>query len=453
MNTIAAIATPHGIGGVAMIRLSGANTVNILSRVFLLTSGKNVKELESHKASFGNIYDGEEKIDEGMVTIFYSPHSYTGETVAEITCHGGDYVTKRVLGACINAGAKLALPGEFTKRALLNGKMSLTQAESVIDIIEAQSKQFLSCSLSQRDGALYKKIKAISKVILDITVQIAAWIDFPEEGLDDFEVTSQLGQITECELQLKLLLESYETGRVLRDGVITAIVGKPNVGKSTIMNLLANEERSIVTDIAGTTRDIVEEYVNIGGIVLRLSDCAGLRDATDEVEELGVKRMLKRIDEADIVLAVFDHSRPLEKDDYLVIEKIKDKNKICIINKIDLKNKLDFTFLATQFNSVIEIEARNPDFRDTLNRRIKKALKLSNLDMSAGFLANERQRQCAVSAEKALSDAIDGINNGITPDATGVMLERALEFLYELSGEKVSDNVIDEVFRRFCVGK
>ncbi|MDR1754988.1 MAG: tRNA uridine-5-carboxymethylaminomethyl(34) synthesis GTPase MnmE [Eubacterium sp.] len=453
MNTIAAISTPPGTGGLAVIRISGNEAVNILGRIFLPASGKKVKELKSHTTVYGNIYDGEEKIDDGMATFFYSPNSYTGETIAEISCHGGSFVTKRVLSACINAGAKPALPGEFTKRAVLNGKMTLTQAESVIYIIEAQSRQYLSYSINQREGALYKKIMHIRKIIFDITVQIAAWIDFSEEGLDDFEITSQLGQITECGLQLKLLLESYDIGKVLRDGIITAIIGKPNVGKSTIMNLLVGNERSIVTDIAGTTRDIVEEYVNIGDVSLRLSDCAGLRDAGDEVEKIGVERMLKRLEESELVLAVFDNSRPLEKEDYIILEKIKDKPKVCIINKIDLENQLDLTFLATKFNSVIEIEARKSDYLEHLNGAIQKVLQLSRIDMSAGFIANERQRQCAIQAEKAISNAIESIRKGITLDATGVILEEALVHLAELSGENVSDEIIDEVFNRFCVGK
>jgi tRNA modification GTPase len=446
-GTIAAIATPRGTGGVAMVRISGEGAVSIAESVF-----RSAKPPTPRTAVYGNIYDGTERIDDGVLTFFPAPHSYTGEDVAEITCHGGLYVTDRVLRACLNAGARLASAGEFTKRALLNGKLSLTQAESVIDIINSQNKQYLSCSLAQRNGALYKKIEGISSTILDITVQIAAWIDYPDE-LDSFEISSFLGQLADSRLKLQLMLESYDVGRVMREGVVTAIVGKPNVGKSTIMNLLSKSERSIVTGIAGTTRDIVEESVNIGDVTLRLCDCAGLRETSDEVEEIGVSLMLSRIEQCELALAVFDNSKPLEKEDYDLIGRLKGKNAICVINKADLSNRLDLTYLATKFNSVVEISATNAASFEPLTALICKALKLGRVDMSMGFIANERQRECAVRAERALEEAIDGITAGMTLDALGVTLENALGSLYELSGKSVSETVIEEVFARFCVGK
>jgi len=335
----------------------------------------------------------------------------------------------------------------------MNGKISLTQAESVIDIISAQNRQYLSANLAQRDGALYHKIEEISNIILDITVQIAAWIDYPDEGLDSFETSSFLGQLTDCKTKLQLLLESFEIGRVLREGVLTAIVGKPNAGKSTLMNLLAKSDRSIVTDIAGTTRDIIEESVNIGDVTLRLCDCAGLRDADNEVEEIGVNIMLKRLELCELALAVFDNSLPLDKNDYLLLEKLKGKNAVCIINKADLESQLDLTVLATKFANVIEISAKDPASFEPLAAVITKVLQLGRVDMSAGFIANERQRECAALAEKALAEAVDGITAGMTLDALGVTLENALESLYELSGKNVSETVVDEVFKRFCVGK
>ncbi|MCL2018403.1 MAG: tRNA uridine-5-carboxymethylaminomethyl(34) synthesis GTPase MnmE [Oscillospiraceae bacterium] len=458
MKTIAAIATPRGIGGISVIRISGDNTVNIVRRVFKAVNGEKIGKISSNTAVYGNTFDGNEKLDDGILTLFLSPHSYTGEDVAEITCHGGIYVTERVLRACLNAGARLAGAGEFTKRALLNGKLSLTQAESVTDIIYSHNRQYLACSLAQRDGALFKKIEDISGIILEITAQIAAWIDYPDESLDSFETSSFLGQLADCHAKLQLLLESFELGKVLREGILTAIVGKPNSGKSTIMNLLTKSDRSIVTDIAGTTRDVIEESVNIGEITLRLCDCAGLRDAKDEVEEIGINIMLKRLEQCELALAVFDNSRPLEKEDYILLEKLKGngqapKNAICIINKADLKNRLDLTFLATQFSNVIEISAKKNSSFEPLAAVINKTLQLGRVDMSAGFIANERQRECAFLAEKSLEKAIEGITSGMTLDALGVTLESTLESLYELSGKSVSETVIDEVFKRFCVGK
>jgi tRNA modification GTPase len=453
MTTIAAIATPRGTGGLSVIRISGNNAINVARRVFRAANNKRIGKINSHTAVYGYIYEGKEKLDDGMMTIFFAPNSYTGENAAEISCHGGIYVTERVLRACISAGARLAGAGEFTKRALLNGKISLTQAESVIDIINSQNKQYLTYSLAQRGGALYKKTEEISAIILDITVQIAAWIDYPDESLDSFETSSFLGQLADCRTKLQLLLETFEIGRILREGVLTAIVGKPNAGKSTLMNLLVKSDRSIVTDIAGTTRDIVEESVNIGDMILRLCDCAGLREAGDMVEEIGVNIMLKRLEQCELALAVFDNSRPLEREDYTLLEKLKGKNAICIINKADLKNRLDLTFLATQFKNVIKISAKEAASFEPLAAVINKKLKLKRVDMSGGFLANERQRECALLAEKALGKAISGITAGATLDTLGVTLEGALESLYELSGKNVSETVIDEVFKRFCVGK
>jgi tRNA modification GTPase len=456
MKTIAAIATPRGIGGISVIRISGDEAINVAGRVFTPVKGKTAAEMQPNTAVYGDICENNEKIDDGVLTIFIAPNSYTGENTAEITCHGGIYVTERVLRACLNAGAKLATAGEFTKRALLNGKISLTQAESVIDIINSQNKQYLTYSLAQRDGALFRKIESIAEIILDITVQIAAWIDYPDEDtntLDSYETSSFLGQLTDCRTKLQLLLESFEIGKILRDGIVTAIVGKPNVGKSTLMNLLTKSERSIVTEIEGTTRDIIEESVNIGEVVLRLCDCAGIRDADDKVEQIGVDLMLKRLEQCELALAVFDNSRPLEKEDYALLEKLKGKNAICVINKADLENRLDLTFLATQFKSVVEISAKDPASFEPLTALICKNMQLSRIDMNSGFIANERQRECAFSAEKSIGEAVEGITAGMTLDALGVTLEEALSSLYELSGKSVSETVIDEVFKRFCVGK
>ena len=448
-DTITAIATPRGTGGVSMVRISGPDAADVACKVMRRSAG----ELRSRIAAYGDIYDGDEKIDDGMLTYFKSPNSYTGEDTAEITCHGGIYVTDRVLRACIDAGARLAEPGEFTKRALLNGKLTLTQAESVIDIINAGNKQYLSCSLAQRDGALYHRLEEISHNILDISAQIAAWIDYPDEALDSFETSSFLGQLADCRTKLQLMLESYDIGRIMREGIVTSIVGKPNAGKSTVMNLLTKTERSIVTEIAGTTRDIVEESVNIGDVVLRLCDCAGLRQAGDKVEEIGVSIMLRRLEQSELALAVFDNSKPLEQDDYTLVEKLKGKNVICVINKADLENKLDLTYLATKFGEVIEISAKDPSSFEPLTSLISRTLRLNRIDMSMGFIANERQRECARRAEKLLGRAIGGITAGMTLDTLGVTLESALESLYELSGKNMSETVIDEVFRRFCVGK
>lgn len=453
MSTIAAIATPPATGGISVIRISGERALEIAAAVFKPAGDRVISEMKGYTACYGNIYSGEQRLDDGVLLVFRAPHSYTGENVAEITCHGGILITRRVLRACLDAGATQAEAGEFTRRALLAGKMTLTQAEAVADIINSKSDQYLKCAAAQMDGALYKKISAIKQTILDLAVQISAWIDYPDEGLDDFEISSQIGQLTDCRLKLKLLLESYDVGQALRDGISVAIVGKPNVGKSTLMNLLVGCERSIVTDIEGTTRDIVEENVILGGTLLRIADCAGIRETDNPVERIGVVKMERRLEQSQLVFAVFDYSRPLEAEDYRLIEKLKGRHVLCIINKLDLKNQLDMAYLATQFGKVIEISANDPESLKMLNDAAAGMINPERLDISAGFIANERQRAAALKAEAAIGEAVDGIQAGVTLDATGVMLETALDSLMELTGERVSDEVIDQVFKRFCVGK
>lgn len=453
-NTIAAIATPQAVGGVSMIRISGENAIAVAKSVFRpAVKSKDIADMNGYTACYGYVFDGEEQIDDGILLVFKAPHSYTGEDVAEISCHGGIYVTRRVLQACLNNGAEMAEAGEFTKRALLNGKMSLTQAEAVIDTINTQSKQFLDCNQAQRDGALYKRIDFISEKILDISVEIAAFVDYPDETEDEFDTSPMESQLATCLEQLDTLLKSYDIGKLLRDGISTAIVGKPNVGKSTLMNLLTGTERSIVTDIAGTTRDIVEETVVLGDIVLNVADCAGIRETSDVVEGIGVKIMLDRLKTSSLILAVFDNSRPLSEEDKSLLTYLENKNVICIINKSDLEQKIDVAFLQQHFEKIITLSAKERNAVQLLNDAVSQTLSLHSMDMQAGFLANERQRRCAISAKNAIATALEGVQNGITLDATGLMLESALQSLYELSGKTVSERVIEEVFKRFCVGK
>jgi tRNA modification GTPase len=445
-----------------MIRISGDGALVIAGKVFSPYKGKTVAEMSGYTAAYGEIYDeknnNKSKIDDGILIVYKAPKSYTGEDVAEITCHGGVYVARRVLRACVNAGAELAEAGEFTKRAVLNGKITLTQAESVIDVINSASEQYLACSNSQKSGSLYRRVNEIAEKILGVSSHISAWIDYPEEvqaeGLDSFETSSHIGQLTDCRLQLSLLLKSYEIAATMREGVVTAIVGKPNVGKSTLMNLLTQKDRSIVTDIPGTTRDIIEDTVNIGGTLIRLCDCAGIRETDDIVEKIGIEYMYRQIEESSLVLAVFDNSRPLEDDDYALIERIKGKNSICVINKSDLESSYDFAVLPDKFKHVVRLCAKDSASRETLTAVINKVYDTHSLDMSAGFIANERQRACVAEAEDLLVQAIDGIESGGAPlDATGFLLENVLDALYRLSGKNASAEIVDEVFRNFCVGK
>lgn len=452
MSTVCAIATPAAVGGISVVRISGERAIEVAEKVFLPVS-KRVSEMRGYTAAYGKITDGEERLDDGVLLVFRAPHSYTGEDVCEISCHGGIYVTQRVVRACIKAGAEPAAAGEFTKRALLNGKMSLTQAEAVADIISAQGEQILACSNAMREGALYREAERISDEITEVSSRISAWIDYPDD--DTPAVTGEWlkERLEEINADFDRLLRNYDAGKLIREGISCAIVGKPNVGKSTLMNLLSGEERSIVSSVAGTTRDVVEETVNVGGAVLRLSDCAGIRETDDEVEKIGVEIMLKKLKNADIVLAVFDGSREASDEDERLFGLIGGKTVIPVVNKSDLELKLDIPLLEERLGKCVVISAKDPGSIELLGAEISSRLDLNGFDANAGFLANERQRDCVIRAKSAVESALCSVKAGITPDAVGVELEQALNAVFELSGKSASEEVIARVFERFCVGK
>lgn len=453
MSTVCAIATPPAAGGISVIRISGERAAEIVARVFRPASGRSAEELAGYRAAYGKIYDGDELLDDGVLLMFRAPHSYTGEDTAEISCHGGIYVTRRVLSACVKAGAQPAGPGEFTKRALLNGKLSLTQAEAVADIISAQGGQLLSCANGQRDGALFRRMEDCAARIMEVSSQISAWIDYPD---DDTPVVTQewlTRKLSAVQGMFRELLAGYDTGRMLREGISCAIVGKPNAGKSTLMNSLAGQQRSIVSDIAGTTRDIVEETVALGDIVLRIADCAGIRETSDPIEKIGVDIMLKRLESADIILAVFDGSRELSDEDERLLKLLSGRNVVAVVNKTDLPQKLDVSVIEAALGAPVKLSAKQDNAAALLERAVSERLDLGRLDPDAGFIANERQRDCIIRASDAVDGALSAAQLGVTPDAVGVMLEQALDAVYELSGKRAGDEVIDEVFRRFCVGK
>ena len=453
MSTVCAIATPPAAGGISVIRISGEKAAEIAARVFRPVSGKSAEELPGYRAAYGKIYDDDELLDDGVLLMYRAPHSYTGEDTAEISCHGGIYVTRRVLSACVKAGAQPAGPGEFTKRALLNGKLSLTQAEAVADIISAQGGQLLSCANGQRDGALFRRMEDCAAKIMEVSSQISAWIDYPD---DDTPVVTQewlTEKLSAVQDMFRELLAGYDTGRMLREGISCAIVGKPNAGKSTLMNSLAGQQRSIVSDIEGTTRDIVEETVSLGDIVLRIADCAGIRETSDPIEKIGVDIMLKRLESADIILAVFDGSRELSAEDERLLKLLSGKNTVAIVNKSDLPQKLDCAAIESVLGAPVKLSAKQDNAAVLFERTVSERLDLDRLDPDAGFIANERQRDCIIRASEAVDGALSAAELGVTPDAVGVMLEQALDAVYELSGKRAGDEVIDEVFRRFCVGK
>lgn len=453
MSTIAAISTGMAAGGIGIVRISGENAIKIADSIFSSVSGRKIADISGYSALYGKAVDGEAVLDTAVALLFRAPKSYTGEDVVEISCHGGLYITKRVLRAALSAGAVPAEPGEFTKRAFLNGKMDLTGAESVMNLISAQGEEAEKIALGILEGGLFREIKKISDKLLYDMALLSAWVDYPYEEIDELSSENLGGDIRNGIESLEKLINNYDTGRIIIEGVDTAIVGRPNVGKSTLMNLLSGTDRSIVTEIAGTTRDIVEDTVTLGGIVLHLSDTAGVRETDDAVESIGVERAVKRLENAQLVLAVFDASRPLSDDDRRLIELCKNKNVIGIINKTDLVENYLTDELKENFRKLVFISAKTGDGKDRLEQAVTELLGTGNFDTSAATLINERQLECCKNALKALNEAEEALNIGLTMDAVTVCLDSAVESLLVLTGEKATDSVVNEIFAHFCVGK
>lgn len=453
LSSIAAISTPLGTGGVGIIRISGKNATEIADRIFVSVNGKKLSSSKGYRAYFGRIFDGETAVDEVVCLVFRAPHSYTGEDVVEINCHGGVVLLKKILRLVLQNGAQAAAPGEFTKRAFLNGKLDLSEAESVMTLISAQGEQGANAAFNQLEGSLSRKIEKINSSLLSLAAHIAAWVDYPDDEIEELGNNELYSTIYNAHLELCALLSNFDSGMAVTNGVEAAIVGKPNVGKSTLMNLLTGYDRSIVTEIEGTTRDVVEETVNLNGCILRISDTAGMRETGDIVEKLGVERSRKKLERAAIVFAVFDLSKPLSDEDKELIDECKDKNVIPIINKTDLEPRLDVDYIKNKLGSPLFISAKSGDGYNELCDRVAELMGTKNFDTTSAMLVNERQRICCQKASDALKDALEALNLGLTPDAIGVCIDDAIAALLELTGQKASEAVVDEVFKQFCVGK
>lgn len=453
LSAIAAISTPLGTGGVGIIRISGKNATEIADRIFVSVNGKKLSSSKGYRAYFGRIFDGETAVDEVVCLVFRAPHSYTGEDVVEINCHGGVVLLKKILRLVLQNGAQAAAPGEFTKRAFLNGKLDLSEAESVMTLISAQGEQGANAAFNQLEGSLSRKIEKINSSLLSLAAHIAAWVDYPDDEIEELGNNELYSTIYNAYLELCALLSNFDSGMAVTNGVEAAIVGKPNVGKSTLMNLLTGYDRSIVTEIEGTTRDVVEEMVNLNGCILRISDTAGMRETGDIVEKLGVERSRKKLERAAIVFAVFDLSKPLSDEDKELIDECKDKNVIPIVNKTDLEPRLDVDYIKNKLGSPLFISAKSGDGYNELCDRVAELMGTKNFDTTSAMLVNERQRICCQKASDALKDALEALNLGLTPDAIGVCIDDAIAALLELTGQKASEAVVDEVFKQFCVGK
>ena len=452
-DTIAAISTAAFPSAVSLVRLSGERAIEIADKLFEAKSGKKLSEIKGYSALYGSVFDKDGTFDNAVALVFHAPKSYTGENVVEITLHGGLYLSRRLLRAAVEVGARLAEAGEFTRRAFLNGKMSLSQAESVAELISAEGQQQAKAALAATEGRINRQSEDIRQRIVTLLGQISAYCDYPDEDIVDVSRETLVTEITEISSQLAAMTDGFERGSVIKNGVDTAIVGGVNVGKSTIMNLLSGYEKSIVTSIAGTTRDIVEDTVRVGDFTLRLSDTAGIRETEDKVESVGVERARKRLESAALILAVFDGSRELSKDDLDLIDATADKNCVAVINKTDLEGRLDESKIVGRYHKTVKISAKNGEGADKLSDAIGEALDKYKLGSDALTLVNERQYDCAVRAKKEIDAALFAAKEGQHPDMLGILLEEALRALSELSGESATEAVVNEIFSKFCVGK
>ena len=452
-DTIAAISTPKGEGGIAIIRISGDKSFEILDKIFIKKNPN--ADLGFYKLNYGFIKDGEKIVDEVMAVRLKAPKSYTCEDIVEINCHGGTLVSEKVLELVLRNGARHAESGEFTKRAFMNGRIDLSQAEAVMDIIQGKTEKSVSLSLDQLRGDLRDKVNEFKKALLDITAHVNVVLDYPEEGIDDplpVELRDNLEKIYE---EANRLIDSYDTGKKIKEGIKTVIVGKPNVGKSTLLNALLREERAIVTHIAGTTRDVIEEIINIKGIPLVLVDTAGIRKTDDIVENIGVEKSKQFIEKADLVLLVLDASKELENEDIEVINQIKENKKkvIVLLNKIDLNKKINLE--GHNLENIVEISAKDNIGIEDMQEKIYSYIVEEDVENSSEklIITNIRHKTALEKTKDAIRNIFETIDMGLPMDLISVDLKEALDSLSEITGEISSEDILDHVFGNFCVGK
>ena len=458
-QTICALATPPGAGGIAVVRVSGPDTYPIVEKIFApLHLGRKVAEAKGYTAMLGHYLLHGQEMDETIALFFRAPHSYTGEDVIELSVHGGTAMADGLLEALITAGAAPAGPGEFTRRALEHGRMSLTQAEAVMEVIAANGRQGAALAKSALDGRLAKRIGAIQTVLQSLNAHLTAWIDYPEEDVPELSDEHLLKTLCGQKAELDSLIRGYGAGAVLRRGVDCVLLGRPNVGKSTLLNLMAGFDRAIVTPVAGTTRDIVEQAVQLGEIRLNLFDTAGVRDVGadgDAIEAEGIRRSWKKLDEAGLVLAVFDAAQPLTEEDLEIARRCQNRPALAILNKEDLADSTENAAQTLQpyFKKVITLCAKEADSLQPLTDAVAELLGTAQLDPGAAQLCSARQLAAATRARDAIAEAMKARQAGFGLDATGICLTDALQALCDLTGEDASDATIEEVFETFCVGK
>jgi len=453
MSTIVAISTAPGNAGIGIVRLSGEKSIDIVNKIFKPVTVGNIK---GYTIKYGNIVDSEkEVIDEVLVSFFIAPKSYTGENMCEINSHGNNIVLKRILDLCIKNGADLAEAGEFTKRAFLNGRIDLLQAEAVIDVINSKSELERKAAVKGLEGHLSKELKKIKSEILDILTDVDASIDYPEYDIEErssIQISNEAKKIVQ---ELEKLEGSFERGKLLRDGVSVAIVGKPNAGKSSLLNKILKEERAIVTDIEGTTRDTIEEFVNIKGITFKIIDTAGIRKADNEIEKIGIDKSKKALREADLIVAIFDVSKNLTEEDLEILNALKERNSIILLNKKDLNVlKLNKEQLKQYSNNILDVSVKENEGIEELYDKMAEIFNIGEIDTeNTSIITNIRHKQSIKNAKNSINQAIEVIENMMPVDITAMYFKQGIEEINKITGENVTDDIINEIFSKFCLGK
>jgi tRNA modification GTPase len=459
-DTIAAISTPLGEGGIGIVRLSGKDSVEIAEKIFSSPKKKSLKNMESYRIIHGHIHDPftGQKIDEVLVTLMKSPYSYTKEDVVEINCHGGMITLRKTLELVLRQGARLADPGEFTRRAFLNGRIDLSQAEAVLDLIRSRTDESRRIALEQLQGGLSEKITALRDRIMEICVNVEAYIDFPEDEIETASKQDLSASMKNISRDIETLLKTYDEARFFREGLSTAIVGRPNVGKSSLLNALLKKDRAIVTEVPGTTRDVIEEYLNINGLPLRIMDTAGIRNVEDIAEREGVKRSLKSIENVDLVIAIFDRSEPLKTEDFEVIEKINNKNAIIVLNKCDLpaaiqQNSLT-SFILHPSSFILNISATRGDGLEELKDAIfNSCLKDWKEEREGVVVTNLRHKTSIENALASLDRSVKALTDNQPIEIIALELRDSLDKLGEIVGAVTTEDILNRIFNDFCIGK
>ncbi len=458
MSTIAAISTAPAIGGIGIVRMSGKDCFEVLEKIFKPKNPETIENIDGYRIKYGTIVNPETNriVDEVLVSYFKCPKSYTAENMCEINSHGGIVVLREILELCLKNGAELAKPGEFTERAFLNGRIDLTQAEAIIDIINAKSTREAQESANQLEGYLSRKINEIREKIMDIMVNIEANIDYPEYDVEEVSNKDAENKLKEIENELIKLSKTFENGKILKEGVKIAIIGSPNAGKSSLLNSMLKEERAIVTDIAGTTRDIIEEQISIEGIPFKVIDTAGIRDAKDKIEQIGIEKSKKAANEADVILAVFDSSVPLNDEDREILNLLKHKKSIIVLNKTDLKQIVNNECKEIQDvnTEVINISLKNNEGLERIYESLVKMFNLNQINLDNELtITNIRHQELINKAMESTRKALNDLNNSMPIDIISINIKEILEHLGEITGDNVSEDIIKSIFAKFCLGK